>query len=587
MRKIFSVLLISIMTLWCTCFAYAETDIYTPTTGVITTAVEKPDSIKSETVDFKKIKLTWEPVLSASGYEIFRSLGNGKDEKIAVIGDSNTTTYYDTKSLKASSKPYFYTIRAFYKLSDTEYLYSHLAFDDYGTKASVGTAQFTEHRALVKKSNNKQLSGIKLSWDKVAKADGYEIYYMDEDGDAPFKKLTTVKGKTTYTVKTSKLKKDHAYTFRIRAYRVIDGKKYFGDYSYDMSDEDIVVYSVPISTSAPKNVRIEHSEEGTYLKWNKVKGVERYGLYIKNSSNGEWKYERDISGNSYKLTGYSNKPVYFSLSSGKLTSNWHWIFSSKKSNTASLNVEYDEIVKFNSPYVEKYIRDILNKPTGELKLWQIMENDFMYTGKKDNLFPLGISSQEIDDVISDLNKIKLYGFSAYGVYSDLQNSEYGENKEHIEYFKSVHSEVSKIINNNIHDNMSDYDKAKVLHDYLVNNMSYSYEIKNNGSTNPHVYDALILDTGVCHDYSAAYELLCEKAGLECDEIQSETHAWNIVKIDGEWYNVDCTWDDPVGGSLRYEYFLISDDRIESIGQPDHARTDHYKENYPACSENYR
>lgn len=102
---------------------------------------------------------------------------------------------------------------------------------------------------------------------------------------------------------------------------------------------------------------------------------------------------------------------------------------------------------------------------------------------------------------------------------------------------------------------------------LVLNMDYRYDIKNNGSDDSHVYDALILKNGVCHDCSAAYTLLCHEVGLKCMGIQSPTHAWNIVKINGNWYNADCTWDDPVGGGPRYDYFLISDEQIERIGLP--------------------
>lgn len=56
----------------------------------------------------------------------------------------------------------------------------------------------------------------------------------------------------------------------------------------------------------------------------------------------------------------------------------------------------------------------------------------------------------------------------------------------------------------------------------------------------------------------------DRAGIPCELISGWAggpHAWNIVQIDGEWYHVDTTWDDPIPnreGYVRYEYFLKSD-----------------------------
>ena len=59
----------------------------------------------------------------------------------------------------------------------------------------------------------------------------------------------------------------------------------------------------------------------------------------------------------------------------------------------------------------------------------------------------------------------------------------------------------------------------------------------------------------------AYQLLMDMAGVPCEVVTNDTHAWNVVQIDGEWYHVDTTWDDPTPnreGYVRYNYFLKSD-----------------------------
>ena len=110
--------------------------------------------------------------------------------------------------------------------------------------------------------------------------------------------------------------------------------------------------------------------------------------------------------------------------------------------------------------------------------------------------------------------------------------------------------------------MSEYDQVKVFHDWLVNNTEYDT------SANESSYDAagpLLYHRAVCDGYSKALDLLCYLSGIDCVRINGVGngggHAWNKVKIDGQWYNVDVTWDDPVSTRpiLRYDYFLVSDD----------------------------
>lgn len=117
------------------------------------------------------------------------------------------------------------------------------------------------------------------------------------------------------------------------------------------------------------------------------------------------------------------------------------------------------------------------------------------------------------------------------------------------------------------DDMSDYDIAKALHDYLVLNNEYDmrYYSGNVPAISYTAYGALVNHTSVCAGYALAYQALLEQAGIPCEYVTGMTtqgyHGWNIVQIDGEWYHVDTTWDDPVpdrAGYVRYDYFLKSD-----------------------------
>lgn len=133
--------------------------------------------------------------------------------------------------------------------------------------------------------------------------------------------------------------------------------------------------------------------------------------------------------------------------------------------------------------------------------------------------------------------------------------------------QQVLNEAIRIHDMLITDDMSQYDKAKAFHDYIINFNSY----KDTGDRSHSVIGALIDGKSVCEGYTEAFDLLCYLSGIECIEVDgtgetdtvSGPHAWNKVKIDGVWYNVDVTWDDPVSSSpvLRYDYFLVSDERM--------------------------
>ncbi len=122
----------------------------------------------------------------------------------------------------------------------------------------------------------------------------------------------------------------------------------------------------------------------------------------------------------------------------------------------------------------------------------------------------------------------------------------------------------------------DYSRVKFFHDELVRSCEYSSE-----SIDSHcAYGALCAKKAVCEGYAKAFMLLCEMSDIPClpacgmavdkDGVQ-QLHMWNKVQLDGEWYNVDCTWDDPLGvepGSVRYDYFLVSDKDISGTHNED-------------------
>lgn len=114
---------------------------------------------------------------------------------------------------------------------------------------------------------------------------------------------------------------------------------------------------------------------------------------------------------------------------------------------------------------------------------------------------------------------------------------------------------------------SDYEKLKYVHDWIVNNTVYL----NTGNYYDTEADGpLIYGNAICEGYSKAFMYFAQSMGFECvcaiGNAGGVDHMWNMVKLNGKWYHVDVTWDDPIRSDgkqvLRYDYFLKSDTEIK-------------------------
>lgn len=128
------------------------------------------------------------------------------------------------------------------------------------------------------------------------------------------------------------------------------------------------------------------------------------------------------------------------------------------------------------------------------------------------------------------------------------------------------AEADRVVDEVVTAGMSDYDVVKSLHDYLVTHCDYDYrvDVGNMPFISHQAQGALLEGTAVCSGYAKAYEALLDAADIPCVTITGYAngyHAWNLVELDGEWYHVDATWDDPTnrgGDYISYDYFLKSD-----------------------------
>ncbi len=144
-----------------------------------------------------------------------------------------------------------------------------------------------------------------------------------------------------------------------------------------------------------------------------------------------------------------------------------------------------------------------------------------------------------------------------------------------EEINQVYNEMKKPLDM-LDDDMSTVEKLLFLHDYLVVHLEYAQE--NINSEKYHSIAGVALEgTAVCDGYARAFQYYMNELQVPCNIIGNSTHAWNQVQLDGKWYMIDVTHDDPVQdmyGRVSHKYFLKSE---SGMGNPTW-----YREDYSAC-----
>ena len=186
----------------------------------------------------------------------------------------------------------------------------------------------------------------------------------------------------------------------------------------------------------------------------------------------------------------------------------------------------------------------------------------------------------------NIRTIKKVFTTTYEVYIDsgkeanYLTEECNTKQQVLAYENRIEEEANKILSQV--EKGTKYQKILMIHDYLVNNVSFEESLSKNNIYNMH--GALVNKEAVCEGYAKAFKYLMDKIGVECVIVigtatnskgETENHAWNYVNLDNKWYAVDVTWDDPiiighgyVGNDVKYRYFLKGSNTMDK---------DHFKE----------
>lgn len=127
---------------------------------------------------------------------------------------------------------------------------------------------------------------------------------------------------------------------------------------------------------------------------------------------------------------------------------------------------------------------------------------------------------------------------------------------------------------------SEYDKELAVHDWMIAHGSYDSNTlsmlpgfqENPQNDNP--YGFLVDGLGICMGYTTTFQLFMDLLGIRCITVEgtayhyTEEHAWNQVQLDGAWYCVDVTWDDPtttgaVTDWMAHRFFNVTSDYMRT------------------------
>lgn len=248
-----------------------------------------------------------------------------------------------------------------------------------------------------------------------------------------------------------------------------------------------------------------------------------------------------------------------------------------KDENVSNNYYYSD----NFMYLDNYEDiEIHNKNELYNTIYYIVNSGISYA---ERYFSIDYTDYEEDysNLFSDNDKLNIINnfVHPYNTFSSIEASLKGyvitirvkyNDTYNEEVRNKIDTKIEEIISNNITTDMSDRDKVKVLHDYIINNTKYDQnfcieEDKSKCTTTSNykadtAYGVLFEGYGICSGYTDLMSIMLYKLGIVNYRVSNESHTWNSVKLDNKWYILDVTWDDPISDDkdiLTDTYFLIT------------------------------
>ena len=245
----------------------------------------------------------------------------------------------------------------------------------------------------------------------------------------------------------------------------------------------------------------------------------------------------------------------------------------------------NKVLTYNEYYLENNYKYVQNTDTKYATNYQEILNIFYTTiNSGDDCFSFYC---DYDNCISDMRKIIddkyiitninnfVHPFNSFDTINvDVSND--GKvtiktkklyKEDEIEFIKKY---IDDFINTKLNLSMSNYDKIKTFHDHIVNSTKYD---ENNSFESYTAYNLITSGLSICGGYSDIMSIYLNTLGIKNYKIASSNHIWNLVELDGVWYHLDVTWDDPIASDgkqyLIHNFFMVTTDKLLSLDKVEH------------------
>lgn len=244
----------------------------------------------------------------------------------------------------------------------------------------------------------------------------------------------------------------------------------------------------------------------------------------------------------------------------------------------------DYYLNSNFEYLQNYTDDVSNK--------EELLNYIYYVVNTGSDYADGECTKEYTDCTKDLTEISadeealsiinnfVHPYNSFKTISFTFNNQgkFSLIIEHI-YSKEEITEINYIVNLKIqeltNDKMTNEEKIKNIHDFIINNTEYDQlkteNIHDTTYKSNTAYGVLLQGYGICSGYSDTMAIFLNSLGITNYKISNDTHIWNLVYINGIWRHLDATWDDPISeyNENRDTYFLISYEDLQKLDDKTH------------------
>ncbi len=488
--------------------------------------------------------ITWNAVNGAKTYALFMKDASGN---VALVHNRISGTSYTLSGLKDGGR-YGFVLKA----------YTNAGWSGYSATTWVTCNVVVKAPATVTATPGD--GEVTVSWTPTYAAQTYALFMKDTAGN-----VTLVHNRingTSYTVKG--MKNGVRMGFVVKAYA-----------NRQWSSWSKVAWTTPKEIkNVPTNLQATTGYKKITITWDEIEHAEKYAVYLKNKNGAITLLSSEVKENCFIITGLTTDETVGLVVKAFVDGMW-WDYSGvvwgkariTKSDMISY-IEREDIVCYDkempSDNIEKIYNDVVEsamKGYPSTGAQVIMTKDEVIELAERLLEVPGITWVNIEEVNGFANKSRynlMHNDWASVVYAYLTGDEtvIKEGTIHEELLEATKKVMKKV--NGL---STEYAKEKYIHDYLVETVQYDLDVLFRGTA----YSALVLNKSVCAGYADAFQLLLSMAGIDCLYVSGEAdngeeragHAWNKVKINDEWYNVDVTWDD--AGYIRYTYFNVTDE----------------------------